>query len=815
MKKLVNYFTLTVLLSGTHVANSQTVIYSEDFDGALTWSINTDATAEGAFPNEWYISCEEEGVGAGACGAVCGVGNQTLHVSTNVGLFGDLGASYVEFGGGGNTNTNRRAESANISTIGQSNLTLNFDMIGNGGNPFDYTEVFYSTDGGVVWVSLATPLTSACCGGPCTGTEQGLWQTNTYLLPAACDNILNLRISFVWKNIDDPSATDPSFAADNIEITTPLVGAPTAAFTTPITNICEATCINFTDMSTVGAGPYVYAWTFTGGVPNTSAVQNPVGICYPAAGSYAVSLTVTDITGTDNETTASYITVTAAPDAGADASGNVCNDATTLNLNTLLVGADPGGVWTETSGTPSLQFTPGTGVLNGNGLPLGNVYTFNYTVAPTAPCVANNVATFTITVIDCSIPVITASFTPSSTNICVGDCITFAEASTGAGLIGWGWQFTNGTPSTSITQNPGSVCFNVAGSQNVTLTITNGTIFDDTTITITVNALPIVTANANPGGTICTGDPVILTGGGAATYTWDNGVTNGVAFTPATTQTYIVTGTAANSCQNTATVTVTLTVCVPMIAGFSYPDNICMGDCITFQDTTTGTPNSWTWDFGGGSTPNTSTDQNPVVCFDALGTFNIQLTTTDAGGNTSSTTNSISVFGMPMVTAELDTVIEIGGSAVLIANGSGPGTYLWSPEYGNLDCDTCSTTFVSPEVDTNYVVIFTDVNGCPAKDSVRVYVNFVEAVGVPQAFSPNDDSNNDILFVKGFGIVTMKFVIYNRYGEKVFETSDQNIGWDGKFKNRDENPGVFVWVLEYTVLTGKGGLLSGNTTLVR
>ena len=142
-------------------------------------------------------------------------------------------------------------------------------MIGNGGNPQDYAELFYSIDGGATWISIASPITSTCCGGPCTGTEQGLWQTNTYALPATCDNIANLRISFVWRNIDDPSATDPSIAVDNIEITTPVTG-PTAAFmTTGAANICEGTCINFMDMSTVGAGPYTYAWTFTGGTPGT------------------------------------------------------------------------------------------------------------------------------------------------------------------------------------------------------------------------------------------------------------------------------------------------------------------------------------------------------------------------------------------------------------------------------------------------------------------------------------------------------------------------------------------------------------------
>ena len=61
----------------------------------------------------------------------------------------------------------------------------------------------------------------------------------------------------------------------------------------------------------------------------------------------------------------------------------------------------------------------------------------------------------------------------------------------------------------------------------------------------------------------------------------------------------------------------------------------------------------------------------------------------------------------------------------------------------------------------------------------------------------------------------MSLVVYNRYGEIVFETTDQRIGWDGTFKNREENPGVFTWVLYYEFLNGKTGSQKGNTTLIR
>ncbi len=113
-----------------------------------------------------------------------------------------------------------------------------------------------------------------------------------------------------------------------------------------------------------------------------------------------------------------------------------------------------------------------------------------------------------------------------------------------------------------------------------------------------------------------------------------------------------------------------------------------------------------------------------------------------------------------------------------------------------------------------YVVTHTDVNGCSAKDSIRVLVNFFEAVGIPTAFSPNNDGVNDVLFVRGYRVEELSFAVYNRNGEKVFETLDQNIGWDGSYKGDPANPGVFHWVLYYQLVDGKKREQKGNITLV-
>ena len=253
-----------------------------------------------------------------------------------------------------------------------------------------------------------------------------------------------------------------------------------------------------------------------------------------------------------------------------------------------------------------------------------------------------------------------------------------------------------------------------------------------------------------------------------------------------------------------------------MIAGFSFTDNICLGSCITFTDTTSGDPVLWSWDFGTNVTPITSSEQNPgLVCFNTSGAYTIQLTVTNAAGVSASTTNTITVFDSPTITAFNDTIIDLGGNVDLNSTTTYFGDILWSPNTFYIDCDTCLNTYAQPEENTSYIVNITDYNGCFAQDTIDVQVNFIEGLGVPEAFSPNADGINDQLVVKGFGLEKLKFSIYNRFGQLVFQTNEQNNGWDGSFNGLPVNSGVFVWVLEYTLLNNSTGVLKGNTTLIR
>lgn len=791
-------------------------LWTEDFEsGTTNWSLNVSTGTNDTDANIWTISDDEGGEAAGNCGTASN-GDNTLHVTCQGAWCFGTGAAYNAGDGGIGyifATTSMRAEySTAIVTTGQTNLSLTFNWIGVGETGDDFATLQYSVDGGTNWVDLQTYSGGATCG-----SGQGLWTAETVALPVACENQADLRFAFNWENSNNGVGSDPSFAVNDMElITSTTTTSVTADFTQDNSSpICEGTTVTFTDNSTEsGTTITSWAWTFNGGDVTSASTQGPHSITFNTAGTYDIELQVSDGTLSDTYTTS--LTVNAAAAAGADGSSNLCNN-TTLDLSTLLSGADAGGTWTETSTTPSGQLSGS--VLDGNGLTAGDVFTFVYTVTGTAPC-ADDVSDFTITIIDCSAGTPpTAAFTASQTTLCVGDCITFTDNSTPGDITNWAWDFDGGATNAS-TQDPGSVCFDSEGVYDVTLTVTNPYGTDNATIQITVNALPTVTATASPSTTLCTGDDVTLTGAGATNYSWDNGVSNGVAFTTtsAGSTTYTLTGTDANGCVNTSTVTLNVTDCDPLLAGFEYQDNICEGSCLTFTDTSSGNVVSWYWDFGTQVNPVTSTDQNPEnICFDTAGVYNIQLTITDAGGASASTTNQITVFESPTVTAENDTLIDLAQQAPLLAIASeSGGSYLWSPTTYYIDCDTCASTYAIPELTTDYIVVYTsDITECTATDTVHVEVNFIEGVGVPTAFSPNADGNNDVLYVKGYGISKMSFRVYNRFGQLVFESTDQDVGWDGQFKGKDENPGVFVWILTYELENGSTGEQTGNTTLIR
>jgi len=139
----------------------------------------------------------------------------------------------------------------------------------------------------------------------------------------------------------------------------------------------------------------------------------------------------------------------------------------------------------------------------------------------------------------------------------------------------------------------------------------------------------------------------------------------------------------------------------------------------------------------------------------------------------------------------------------------------WSPASG-LSCTNCLTPTASPENTTDYTLLVKDATGCLAIDTILVTV-FPGQLLLPTAFSPNGDGENDYFHVLNKNITKVDLQVFNRWGEKVYETEDiDDRGWDGTFKGMKQDMGVFVWQCQYQ-FTNSSKLLtaSGNVTLVR
>lgn len=199
-------------------------LFYDDFEsGAAGWTLNVSMAAEGADPNFFVVNDNEGGVAPPGCGIATN-GDATLHVTS---VFNPSGGAAYDAGGLCGflfcPETHRQSETPVINTVGQTNLTLNFDYIANGAIPNDQATVWYNDGSG--WTQLGAALFSGTAG--CS--PQGTWTAYTSALPASCENIPNLQIAIRWDNNDDGAGTDPSVAINNLEVTSTSAGGSCTA----------------------------------------------------------------------------------------------------------------------------------------------------------------------------------------------------------------------------------------------------------------------------------------------------------------------------------------------------------------------------------------------------------------------------------------------------------------------------------------------------------------------------------------------------------------------------------------------------------
>lgn len=169
-----------------------------------------------------------------------------------------------------------------------------------------------------------------------------------------------------------------------------------------------------------------------------------------------------------------------------------------------------------------------------------------------------------------------------------------------------------------------------------------------------------------------------------------------------------------------------------------------------------------------------------------------------------------------------DRVIETGTEQELIyeSNATTPHLLEWKSFNADLSCSDCPSPLTIPTENALYILNITDEFGCQATDTLAIEVRPVPKIYVANAFSPNQDGINDILFVQGKGnAVLNSFMVFDRWGNQVFLIEDRLInkaesGWDGTFKGQKMNTGLYFWKATLDFLNGEQKVFAGEVVLV-
>jgi gliding motility-associated-like protein len=192
---------------------------------------------------------------------------------------------------------------------------------------------------------------------------------------------------------------------------------------------------------------------------------------------------------------------------------------------------------------------------------------------------------------------------------------------------------------------------------------------------------------------------------------------------------------------------------------------------------------------------------------------------TDKNGCVAENTITINEPPQVLVTIEMpdDTIPFFGQTvelSVALQNAAGTGTYLWQPG-GSLSCVTCPAPVASPAATAAYTLDYVDDNGCAASAEATVYVNRDKMLFIPNAFSPNGDGVNDAFRVFSAGVQSVDAMVFNRWGEKLFQWNGLEGSWDGTYKGTVVDAGVYVYSVQLRWLDGQVKNEKGTVTVVK
>jgi gliding motility-associated-like protein len=649
-------------------------------------------------------------------------------------------------------------------------------------------------DVAVTFITLTAPPTDPSCNGGSDGqivlAPQGGVAPYSYQWDAAAGNQVTNPATGLSAGTYSVTVTD----AFGCSLVVPglILGEP-APFTYT-TSSTSANCGNPNGSATVvgfagGTGAYTYDWGAGPQANNTLSNLTPNTYTVTVADANGCDTTFSILVGNNAPFTATITGFT-------NATCNGANDGTAT-----AAGSDPLATYTyQWDANAGSQVTP-----TATGLGAGT-YTVTLTDQATG-CTDDT----TVTITEPAAVTVNAG---ADVTICLGGNTNISATGAG-GAGGFTYNWDNGLGA-GQTHNVAPV---VQTTYTVTVTDANGCTNTDDVI-VSVGQALIVTAS--PDDSICPGGQANISAqatagsgnGGPYTYTWSNGP-QGASQTvsPAVTTTYIVT--LSDGCTSPNAVdSVTIYIKpLPVVDFLADTFGLCETpqQAFTFWNQTTPVGGTATWTFGdgsgGGGDTISHTYANP-------GSYDIGLTVTGTNGCTSSLTKPgyVNVFANPVADFTMDpNPASMFDPTINFIDQSQTNIVSWAWDIGGLD----SSIMQNPTYTVYLTVV--DANGCRDTTMGTAIVLGEFGIYVPNSFTPDGDGMNDVFFPSGFGINDddYVFMIFNRWGELIFESHKKFEPWDGTYKGGLVQNGVYVWKLNFKDINGKKHTRVGHANVIR
>lgn len=384
-----------------------------------------------------------------------------------------------------------------------------------------------------------------------------------------------------------------------------------------------------------------------------------------------------------------------------------------------------------------------------------------------------------------------------NTSICAGQSVILTAS--GASTINWqassGLLSTTGNSVTAIPNNPVMVY----------ITATEGVCSASDSLFITLLPRPEISIQA-PGSIICLGDSIELGANGADSYVWNSSsvlscdTCQSIYVTPSDTSIITLAGIVGTCWDTTA---FTIYPILPIVAQVTGDTAICEGQSITLVASG---GSEFQWNTG---------DSTSTIVLNPSASMAVSVIV-NTGLCYDTTAFNFNVNPNPFLFTGLDTTITYGTTAQIQVASNNP--IMWEFN-ATLSCDDCLSPIASPLGTTNYCASTMNQYGCVSSDCILVTVDTLcKDLFIPNVFAPivGGHPENDCFKMYGTNCIgTMTLSIFNRWGEKVFISTSIDECWDGTFKGKELNTGVYIYYLTAELITGETLNKQGNLTLLR